>query len=185
MIAPGDILVITGIMAAGKSTIAQALTELWHPSVHLRGDVFRRMIVNGQEPVTPENWSAAERQLHLRYDLAATAALRYAAAGFIVCYQDVIIGPDLSRVVDLLASCPGSIFVVVLAPNAAVAMARDRGRHKTTYGEWTPEELAAGLQAETPRIGLWLDTSELSVAQTVQTILARLDEARIAIAGDG
>jgi energy-coupling factor transporter ATP-binding protein EcfA2 len=97
MIGPGDILVVTGIMAAGKSTIAQALAELWSPSVHLRGDVFRRMIVNGQEPVTLENWPAAERQLHLRYDLATTAALRYAVAGFIVCYQDVIIGTELSR----------------------------------------------------------------------------------------
>jgi len=184
MIAPGDILVITGIMAAGKSTIAQALAEHWKPSVHLRGDLFRRMIVNGQEPVTPENWSAAERQLHLRYDLATTAALRYAAAGYIVCYQDVIIGADLSRVVDLLTSRPGGLFVVVLAPNPAVAMARDRGRHKTTYGEWTPEELAAGLQAETQRLGLWLDTSELTVEETVHTILARLHEARIATVGD-
>jgi cytidylate kinase len=180
MIGPGDILVVTGIMAAGKSTIAQALAELWSPSVHLRGDVFRRMIVNGQEPVTLENWPAAERQLHLRYDLATTAALRYAVAGFIVCYQDVIIGTELSRIVDLLAKRAGDLYVVVLAPTPTVALARDLARHKTTYGDWTPDDLATTLQAETPRIGLWLDTSELSVDQTVQTILARFHEARIA-----
>jgi chloramphenicol 3-O-phosphotransferase len=184
MIRPGDILVVTGIMAAGKSTIAQALAEFWSPSVHLRGDYFRRMIVNGQEPVTPENWPAAERQLHLRYDLAVAAALRYAAAGFIVCYQDVIIGAELSRVVDLLASRSGSLFVVVLAPEPSVALARDRVRHKTTYGDWTPDDLATALQTETPPIGLWLDTSELSVDDTVQTILARLHEAGIVAAGE-
>jgi hypothetical protein len=123
--------------------------------------------------------------LHLRYDLATTAALRYAAAGFIVCYQDVIIGAELPRIVDLLSSRSGNLYVVVLAPAPAVALARDQNRHKTTYGDWTPDDLAAALQSETPRIGLWLDTSELSVDQTVQTILARLDEARIARAGDG
>ena len=151
MIGPGDILVVTGIMASGKSTIAQALAEHWSPSVHLRGDLFRRMIVNGQEPVTPENWPAAERQLHLRYDLATSVALRYAAAGFIVCYQDVIIGAELSRVVDSLVSRSGSLFIVVLAPEPSVALARDRARHKTTYGDWTPDDrgcLASGDPAD-------------------------------------
>ena len=39
-----SIILITGIMAAGKSTIAQALAEALPKSVHLRGDVFRRII---------------------------------------------------------------------------------------------------------------------------------------------
>ena len=42
------IILITGNMAAGKSTVAQALAERLPMSVHLRGDRFRRMIVNGQ-----------------------------------------------------------------------------------------------------------------------------------------
>jgi chloramphenicol 3-O-phosphotransferase len=167
VIQPGDIVLVSGIMAAGKSTIAQALAEHWRPSVHLRGDLFRRMIVNGQEPMTPENWAAAERQLHLRYRLATTAALQYAGAGFIVCYQDVIIGAELSRVVDLLASRSGNLFVVMLTPEPVVALARDRARTKTAYGDWTPQDLAAGLEQETPRMGLWLDTSDLTVDETV------------------
>ena len=42
------IIMITGIMAAGKSTVAQQLAERLPKSVHLRGDVFRRMIVSGR-----------------------------------------------------------------------------------------------------------------------------------------
>lgn len=176
---PGDIVLVTGIMAAGKSTVTQALAETVAPSVHLRGDLFRRMIVNGQEPVTAENWPAAERQLHLRYEIATGATIRYAKAGFIVCYQDVIVGPELTRVINLLGERPGDLYVIVLAPNPEVALERDRNRPKTAYVDWAPADLDLSLRTETTRIGLWLDTSALSVDETVATILDRLSEARI------
>ena len=35
------------------------------------------------------------------------------------------------------------------------------------------------LRAETPRLGLWLDSSELSVGETVEEILRRIDESRV------
>lgn len=38
------VIVITGIMAAGKSTVAQIIAERLPRSAHVRGDVFRRMI---------------------------------------------------------------------------------------------------------------------------------------------
>ena len=49
---PPWLILLTGIMAAGKSTVAQHLAERLPHSVHLRGDVFRRMIVNGRADVT-------------------------------------------------------------------------------------------------------------------------------------
>ena len=45
MTAPGighAVVLITGIQAAGKSTVAQELAERLPRSVHVRGDVFRR-----------------------------------------------------------------------------------------------------------------------------------------------
>ncbi len=39
------LIVITGIMAAGKSTFAQALAERFPASAHVRGDHYRRCIV--------------------------------------------------------------------------------------------------------------------------------------------
>jgi predicted kinase len=179
MIAPGDVVLVTGIMAAGKSTVAQALAEHLPQSVHLRGDLFRRMIVSGQAEVTPENWAEAERQLHLRYQLATQAAVTYAKAGFTVLYQDVILGPDLQRVVDLLADAPQRLFVVVLAPRPEVAARRDQDRVKTGYGDWTAAQLDEGLRRDTAALGLWLDTSELTVEKTVTAIIVRASEARI------
>ena len=47
------VVVITGIMAAGKSTVAQLLTERLPRAAHVRGDLFRRMIVSGRADMTP------------------------------------------------------------------------------------------------------------------------------------
>lgn len=47
------ILLITGIQAAGKSTVAQLLAERLPRSVHVRGDLFRRMVINGRADMTP------------------------------------------------------------------------------------------------------------------------------------
>lgn len=48
------IVLITGIMAAGKSTVAEELARRLPRSVHLRGDLFRRMVVNGRAEMTAE-----------------------------------------------------------------------------------------------------------------------------------
>lgn len=170
------VVVVTGIMAAGKSTVAQALAERLPRSVHLRGDVFRRMIVNGRAEPEPGAGAEAEEQLDLRYRLAGKVADEYVAAGFTVVVQDVILGPVLGDMLKYVTSRP--LAVVVLAPSADAVRRREAGRAKSGYGEWAPEMLDAGLRAETPRIGLWLDTSDQTPAQTVDEIISRLDEAR-------
>lgn len=174
--APAQFL-ITGIMAAGKSTIAQALAERLPKSVHLRGDLFRRMIVNGRASMDSPLSDEALGQLRLRYQLAAQAADGYLAAGFTVVYQDIIIGEMLTEVVAMRRDWP--LYVVVLCPSPAAALERDAHRHKQTYQSWTPEGLDQALRDETPHIGLWLDTSDLTVEQTVEAIFAQLDTARV------
>jgi len=171
-----DILVVTGIMAAGKSTVAQALAERLPRAVHLRGDLFRRMIVSGRVEVTPDLPAEAMRQLDLRHELAATVAGRYAEAGFTVIWQDVILGPTLARVAGLLRG--RSFGIVVLCPSPEAVAAREAGRAKTGYGAWTPADLDRGLRADTPQLGLWLDSSALLVGETVDAILERVAETR-------
>lgn len=171
------ILLITGIMASGKSTVAQAVAERLPKSVHLRGDLFRRMIVNGRIDMTPGYEAEAFEQLRLRYRLAAAAAEMYCAAGFTVIYQDVIIGPVIQEVVDELRRQP--LYVVVLCPSPEVVAEREAGRAKQSYGAWTPADLDVGLRETTPRLGLWLDTSALSVGETADAILQRIDEAAV------
>ncbi|MFG1748330.1 MULTISPECIES: AAA family ATPase [Micromonospora] len=165
------VVLISGIMAAGKSTVAEGLARRLPRSVHLRGDVFRRVIVNGRADMTAEPTDEALRQLRLRYDLAASTADRYAAAGFTVVLQDVVLGADLPAMVGRIRHRP--LAVVVLAPRAEVVAARERDRPKTGYGDWPVADLDAGFRADTPRIGLWLDTSDQTPDETVTEILAR------------
>lgn len=136
------VIVVTGAMAAGKSTVAQRLAE------------------------------------RLRHRLSALVADEYVKAGFTAVVQDVILGPELSGYVALVRSRP--LYVVVLAPRADVLAAREAGRTKTGYRALTVQDLDRGLREETPRLGLWLDTSEQTPDETVDAILARSGEARVA-----
>lgn len=156
-------------MASGKSSVAQALAEQLPRSVHVRGDLFRRMIVSGRVDMTPDAGEEATAQLHLRYRLAAQAALGYHAVGFTPVVQDVILGSVLGDVAALYAEVP--LHLVVLCPSPEVVAAREAGRHKRGYGAFTPHDLDRALRGETPRLGLWLDSSALTVAETVEAIL--------------
>lgn len=171
-----QIWVITGLMAAGKSTIAQALAERLPRSVHLRGDAFRKMIVRGREDMTAQASAEALAQLKFRHRLACDVAMAYVSAGFAVVYQDVILGAYLSEIAAWLS--PLDTGIVVLNPSLDVLAERDRTRIKRAYGPiWTPQTLNEGL-ATMPQLGLWLDTSKLSISQTVDRILAAPDIAR-------
>jgi predicted kinase len=168
-----QIVLITGNMASGKSSVAQALAERLPKSVHLRGDLFRRMIINGQAEMSFALSAEAQFQLKLRYDIAVSAAKRYVEAGFTVIYQDIIIGPALSEIVA--ARAPHPLTVVVLCPRVDVIATRDRTRSKIGYPDRASLEAFDNvLRSETPRIGYWLDNSDLSVEETVNDILAHL-----------
>lgn len=145
----------------------------------MRGDVFRRMIVSGRREYVPgaAAGGAAETQLRLRYRLSAATADAYARAGFTAVVQDVVLGEELTAYVDLIRTSP--LYVVVLAPGPETVAAREAGRAKSGYGAWTVTELDAELRARTPRLGLWLDSSELTVGETVEAILAGRQRARV------
>jgi predicted kinase len=167
-------------MAAGKSTIAQATAERLHNSVHLRGDLFRRMIINGQAALDPDMGEQAYTQLRLRYQIAANVADMYCQAGFTVVYQDVIVGPMLGEVIALHQHWP--LHVVVLCPDPSVVAQRDATRGKVAYKGWQPDEFDTILRTTTPNVGLWLDNSTLTVAETVDAIFAQVDATRRGLA---
>jgi hypothetical protein len=56
---------------------------------------------------------------------------------------------------------------------------REHARGKSGYGAWSAHEFDRYLREATPRVGLWLDSSELTVEDTVDTILGNLDLALI------
>lgn len=164
------IYLITGIMASGKSTVSEMLAQHFPKSVHLRGDLFRKMIVSGRADMTVNPTDEAMNQLNLRYDLAAKTADAYHKAGFTVVWQDVIVGKILPEVIARIQSRP--IYVIILCPEPNIVARREAARPKTGYGGgFTPEIFHQLLLNETPRIGLWLDTSGQTPEETVNEIL--------------
>jgi hypothetical protein len=177
---PGVWLVI-GIQAAGKSTVADLLSRRFERGVHVRGGQFYRWATTGWEQPSETAVSPRARELlDLRYRLAALCADEYVGAGFTCVVQDNLYGADVSRWLDRLRSRPRHL--VVLRPNRETVAARDAARLRVTGkvayrpGQFTIAGLDAALDA-TPRLGLWLDTSLQTPAETVAEILRRRDEA--------
>ena len=81
---PPRIIAVTGIQAAGKSTIARLLAQRFERGVHIEADVLYQMIVAGR--VMPEEPGVmppeAERQLRLRLRNACLLARSFYEAGF-------------------------------------------------------------------------------------------------------
>jgi chloramphenicol 3-O-phosphotransferase len=165
------VYLITGPMAAGKTTVARLLAEQFERGVHLEGDIFRRSIVSGRVEMTPEQAPAALEQLRLRYRLAAAAADTYFDAGFSVALDDVVAGPLLEEYVGMIKSEPCR--VIVLLPSMAAVAEREAQRNGTGYDRWELESFYNGFVETTPRVGLWLDTTELTPDETVAEILRR------------
>ena len=177
MSARGRVIVITGAMAAGKSPVADLLAIRLPKSVHIHGDVFRRMVVSGHADMTPNPSPDALAQLNLRYDLAAMAADRCAEDGFDAIVQDVILGKDLADFVKRIAS--PERYLVVLSPSLSPFDWREEQRSKTGYVHLSAGALDEMLRRETAQIGYWLDCSTQTPEETVDDILANLQQAAV------
>lgn len=169
-----QLYLITGVMASGKSTIAELLAAKTDPCVHLRGDVFRRMIVSGREEMSETPSPEAFHQLHLRYQLTAETAKTYYKNGFSVVIQDNYYGAELGRMLGLLEGY--AVNVAVLCPRAEVVKEREQNRGKTGYTGFSVESLHDTFMKETPRIGFWLDNSDLTPQQSADEILGYFTE---------
>jgi GrpB-like predicted nucleotidyltransferase (UPF0157 family) len=157
-------------MAAGKSTVARLLASRFDRGVHLEGDFFRRSVVGGRAEMTPGPSPEALEQLLLRYRLAAAAADGYVESGFTVALEDVVVGPLLGGYRRMIRSRP--CHVIVLIPSLDAVGAREEGRADKGYvGGWTVEQHYAEFVTSTPRVGLWLDTTEQAPEETVDEIL--------------
>jgi dephospho-CoA kinase len=68
------VVVITGLQAAGKSTVGRMLAKRLQRAAFIDGDVIARMVISGGEVITSDPSPEALSQLHLRYRQAAALA---------------------------------------------------------------------------------------------------------------
>ena len=170
------LIVITGIMAAGKSTIARLLAQRFTRGVHIEADALQRMIVSGGEWVSAsepdEPHGEAAVQLRLRLRNTCLLGISFFEAGFTVVLDDIILGDRWLQLQHELRSIPFSL--VVLAPQIDVVQQRDLSRSKTTQGHAWTIYLDKALRTTMTGTGLWVDTSKQTPEETVDYILQHL-----------
>ena len=170
------IFIVSGIPGAGKTTVSGLLARRFDRGVHLEADIFQKLIVTGglfpnQEP-KDEAWS----QLRLRSKHVAMLADSFLENGFWPVIDDVVVGLRLLEVLADIKSRP--LYFVLLLPRLEIVEQRDRAREeKHVFDIWSHLDEVA--RTETPKQGLWLDSSDMSAEETVDEILSRTDEALV------
>lgn len=87
-------IAVTGIQAAGKSTVARLLAQQFTRGVHVEADVLQHLIVAGSQGVQEPSMPAGEaaRQYWLRLKHMCLLGRSFWEAGFTVVLDDIIIG---------------------------------------------------------------------------------------------
>ena len=164
------VLVISGIPGAGKSTIAAIVARRLERSAHIEAEVLQRFVVGGALWPDGEPQAEAMRQLRLRGRNVALLADSFFEAGFTPVVDDVVIGSRLDELRADVRSRP--LLFVLLTPALDVVRERNRARpNKDVFDAW--RHLDAVARQETPRVGLWLDTSTQTAEESADEILRR------------
>ncbi|WP_246486396.1 AAA family ATPase [Kribbella qitaiheensis] len=173
------VVLITGMQAAGKSTIAPLLaSRLGPPAATVDGDVYFNAVVAGAVGMTPDPSPEALRQLLLRYDASALVARHYLEAGFDFVCSDIILGEHVARWLDAFEGI-AEPHLVVLTPSVDSIIERELARGSNSYRDWqgpgmTLADAVRSLQtglSDIPHRGLWLDTTGQTAEQSVTEIL--------------
>ncbi len=172
---PPEIWLVTGIPGAGKTTVARALAERLERSAVVEGDTLRNWVVRGGAwPADGALEGEAERQYELAVRNMCLLARSYAEGGFTPFLDLVVVTRyHLEAFRGYLRGA--RLRLVVLAPSVEVTQARDRARGGKSGDGWT--HLDTAMREELAGFGVWVDSSTLSVEETVDTILGRQAEA--------
>jgi chloramphenicol 3-O-phosphotransferase len=142
LVVTGEVIILTGPPAAGKTTVAELIASGANgPTVHLVTDLFYRAIRTGFVlPYLPE----AERQNEVVIEAVVATVATYARGGYNVVV-DGIIGPWFLPPFRAMAQHDRlALSYVVLRPDVDTTLSRARGR---VGNELTDVDAITGLHS--------------------------------------
>jgi gluconate kinase len=165
------VVLIVGVPGAGKTTVARELARRFERSACIEGDLVQHhFTVSGLVGPGGSPAEEAERQLRLRWTNCAQLARNFWAAGF-----TAVVEHAASRrywIEQFLAeTAPAPLSLIVLAPDAATTVRRD-GERSTKQVAHLFAHMDAELRQDLAGVGWWLDTSAMTVEETVDAVLA-------------
>jgi deoxyadenosine/deoxycytidine kinase len=174
------IFLVTGAQAAGKSTVGSLLAERFDKGAFVEGDMMWKLIVSGREDMSQPPSDEAVRQLRLRYRNGAMLADSLFENGFTAVHSDIVMEHGLPEYVEMVRGRP--LYVVMLRPSIAAVAARETGRGSSAYREWTTRGYSVEHAVtefyewidNTPKLGLWIDSTDQTPDVTVDEIMARV-----------
>lgn len=181
--AAAPVLIINGPAGAGKSTVSRAICARLTRAAHVEVDRLRHMVVSGFASPVPgqSDPTEARHQLDLGHANAAALARNFAESGFTAVIDTVMEEPEELDI--LLAGLAGlEVSLFTLLPNAGALRERDQSRPAPFVVGERAEQLRRIIAANGDVRGLRLDTSDLDIETTVNSIL---EQAHLAVVRDG
>jgi broad-specificity NMP kinase len=178
---PRAVLVV-GAPASGKTSVARSLAARFERTAFIEGDLLWKMVVAGAADMSSETNAEADRQLALRYRNGALLCESFVSEGFTAIHAENIYGSMVESHLRSLR-CPRAL--VVLRPRPEIIEQRERERGSDAYRAWVPPGgslLDAIVRFDTwvgeiPPLGVWVDSTDLTVDETVDEVLDRWPQA--------
>ena len=175
----GDVLVLTGPPAVGKSTVAALIADRWDLSVHLRTDYFWDEFIR-RGFLRPWMLESQEQNTTVMRVITA-AAVEYAKGGYSVVV-DGIVGPWFAELVaETFADHGVAWHYVILLPANDVNVERSRSRSKTiTQGvlDKMYDEFTSHLDGYEKHV---VDSTHLDAAQTAAVVCKSMEAGELQV----